>query len=173
MEGICAGFRPGSSALGDEGMPRRYGPNVAEVPSLTDPDDPMGWHELVPFAEVGMRRARRMDVWGEGGNYRIDAHFRDSCTDPDLGEVAVHEYSLDAAVDGASLTLTHLVAQARVLPHPECPAAAPNAAWLVGQRLPDLRRKVLETLRGVDCCTHLNDAIRALADVDALLAEVG
>jgi hypothetical protein len=172
MEGTCAGFRPGSSTLNRDRAAPRAGPNVAPVPSLTDPDDDLAWHELESLADVGMRRARRMDVWREADAYRIDAHFRDSCTDPQLGEVAVHEYSLDASIDVASLHLSHLAARARVLPHAECPAAAENAGWLVGQPLPELRYRVLEVLKGVDCCTHLNDAIRALADVAVLLPAV-
>jgi hypothetical protein len=59
------------------------------------------------------------------------------------------------------------------LPFAECPAAAANVAWLLGRPLPDLRHGVLEVLRGVDCCTHLNDALRALADVTALLPLAG
>jgi hypothetical protein len=55
-----------------------------------------------------------------------------------------------------------------VLPYPECPSAAPNVAWLLDQPLPELRSRVLQILRGTDCCTHLNDALRALEDVPVL-----
>jgi hypothetical protein len=169
MLGICAGFRPGSGALNPDGTPIGGGHNVARVAPLTDPDDPVGWHPLAPLDPVGMRRARRMDVWREGDEYRIDAHFRDSCSDPDLVEVAVHEYLIEATVDAGTGTVTRLVAHPRVLPYAECPAAAPNVEWLVGQSLADLRFRVLEILRGPDCCTHLNDALRALADVASLV----
>jgi hypothetical protein len=121
------------------------------------------------MAAVGMRRARRMDVWREGDEYLVDAHFRDSCSDPTLVEVAVHEYRIDATIDAITGTVTHLVAHPLVLPYAECPAAAPNVEWLVGQPLAELRFRVLEILRGPDCCTHLNDALRALADLNALL----
>jgi hypothetical protein len=33
-----------------------------------------------------------------------------------------------------------------------------------------MRREVLERLRGEDCCTHLNDALRAMAEVPILAA---
>ena len=56
----------------------------------------------------------------------------------------------------------------RVLPYVECPLAATNAEWLVGTPLALLRREVLDRLRGEDCCTHLNDALRALAEVPVL-----
>jgi Protein of unknown function (DUF2889) len=168
MVSICSGFRPGSSGLDPDGTPIVRDHDVA-VPSLVDPDDPDGWHELTPLAEVGLRRARRMDVWRDDDRYVIAAHFRDSCRDPELGEVGVHEYSLDAVIDAATLTVTTLEATPRVLPYAECPAAAPNVAWLVGEPLPSLRTRVLDVLRGTDCCTHLNDALRALADVAVLL----
>jgi hypothetical protein len=174
MVGICAGFRPGSGALSADGTTSSGGGhNVAPVPPLTDPSDPTGWHTLDPLAPVGMRRARRMDVWREGDEFRIDAHFRDSCSDPELVEVAVHEYLLDATVDATTGIVTRLVANPRVLPYAECPAASPNVGWLVGLPLAELRTRVLEVLRGPDCCTHLNDALRALADVTALLDATG
>ncbi len=169
MIGVCAGFRPGASSLNPDGSSVGGGDNAVPVPPLTDPDDPDGWHELEPLAEVGLRRARRMDVWRDNDRYVIDAHFRDSCTDPVLAEVAVHEYSLIAVVDAGNLVITELEATPRVLPYPECPAAAPNVAWLLDQPLPELRTRVLQILRGTDCCTHLNDALRALADVAAVL----
>ena len=168
MVGICAGFRPGSSTLEHESA-ATVGHNVVPVPTLIDPEDPEGWHPLPPFPEVGMRRARRMDVWREGTTYRVDAHFRDSSTDPEVGEIAVHEYTLDVAVDVPTRTVTEVVATPRILPFPECPSAAPNVSRLVGQPLATLRQGVLELLRGTDCCTHLNDALRALADVAWLL----
>lgn len=169
MIGVCSGFRPGAATLRPDGTPVGGGHNTAQVPPLTDPGDPVGWHRLEPLPSVAMRRARRMDVWREGDEYVVDAHFRDSCSDPDLVEVAVHEYRLDARVDVGTATVTHLVAHPLVLPYAECPAAAPNVAWLLGQPLAELRFRVLEVLRGSDCCTHLNDALRALADLTVLL----
>lgn len=168
MEGICAGFRPGSGALGTEGFGVGL-QQVVQVPPLTDPDDPLGWHALGALAEVGLRRARRMDVWRDGDVHLLAAHFRDSMTDPVAGEVAVHEYVLEGVVDAGTMILTSLVASPRALPYAECPAAAPNVSRLVGLPLADLRVSVLEVLQGTDCCTHLNDALRALADVAALL----
>jgi hypothetical protein len=35
-----------------------------------------------------------------------------------------------------------------------------------------LRASVLATLRDTDCCTHLNDALRALAEVPVLAARL-
>jgi hypothetical protein len=172
MVGICAGFRPGAATLLPDGTPKGGGHNVAPVLPLADPDDPIGWHSLAALPAVAMRRARRMDVWRQDDLYLIDAHFRDSCSDPEEAEVAVHEYSIEATIDAATRVVTHVAATPRVLPFAECPAAAPNVGRLVGRPLDDLRLSVLELLKGVDCCTHLNDALRALADVAALLGAV-
>lgn len=168
--GVCSGFRPGSSAFQADGSISEAARSAAlPVPPLVDPDDPLGWHDLDPLACVAMRRARRMDVWRQGATYRIDAHFRDCCTDERLGLIGVHEYSLDATIDADRLVVSTLVATPRVLPFMECPAAATNMSRLLGQPLPELRARVVEILNGIDCCTHLNDALRALADVTALL----
>ncbi len=170
MEGICAGFRPGSSALAPDGtvnLATRH--NVASVPPLVAPDDPEGWHELAPHPQVAMRRARRIDVWLDDADIVVDAMFRDSCWRPDGTEVAVHEYGIDARIGPESGKLTAVQADPRVLPYPECSAAGVNAEWMTGVAVRGLRTEVLERLRGVDCCTHLNDALRSLAEVPVLM----
>ena len=58
----------------------------------------------------------------------------------------------------------------RVLPFHECPGAIANARGLIGTPLGQVRQTVLEQLRGPAGCTHLNDALRALAEVPQLLA---
>jgi hypothetical protein len=163
MAGICAGFMPGATSLTPDGMPARVGENVVPVP-------PEGWHELDDHPPVAMRRARRVDVWADGGELGIDAMFRDSCWDPEGSEVAVHEYQLLATADRGTGRLTSVTARPRVLPYTECPAAAPNASWLAGTALRGLRSEVLRQIRGTDCCTHLNDALRSLAEVPVLAA---
>jgi hypothetical protein len=171
MIGICAGFRPGSKALGADGSSHpEMRHNVAGVPPLADPDDPIGWHDLDPHPPVAMRRARRIDTWMQGDSIAVDAMFRDSCWQPDGVEVAVHEYRLDATVDRAGEHLTSVTAEPRVLPFAECPAAAPNVSRLAGAPLRGLRTEVLERLQSTDCCTHLNDALRSLAELPTLVA---
>jgi hypothetical protein len=170
MQGICAGFAPGASSLLSDGMPAVGEENVVPVPPLAAADDPDGWHELDDHPAMAMRRARRIDVWGDGGELGIDAMFRDSCWVPDGYEVAVHEYQLLASADRGTGTLTSVTATPRVMPWAECPAAAPNASWLTGQPLRELRSEVLRRIKGTDCCTHLNDALRALAEVPVLAA---
>jgi hypothetical protein len=187
MAGVCSGFRPGASSLGDDGAHSGVVPATAVVPPIADPDDPDGWHEMPSPDGMTMRRARRIDVWwepggpgsdagghggtgGGPGRLRIDAMFRDSCWDPDGTEVAAHEYHLDAAADAATGELTWVEAQPRVLPYVECPIAAANVDRMEGVPLADLRTEVLARLQLIDCCTHLNDALRALAEVPVLAA---
>ena len=119
-----------------------------------------------------MRRARRIDVWAEGAELGIDAMFRDSCWDPDGAEVVVHEYQIAGVADRATGTLLSVDAVPRVLPYAECPGAAPNASWMAGTDLRTMRTEVLQRLRATDCCTHLNDGLRSLAEVPVLAASL-
>jgi hypothetical protein len=166
MEGICTGFRPGSSALDDlDGRVQ----NFAEVPPLPHPDDPLGWHELTAHTAIAFRRARRIDAWREGDRIHIDAMFQDSATTPAGGRQAIHEYRIDAVADARTLTLLSVTADPRILPYPECPNAPNNLYRLHDTPLRELRTEVLERLRRVDGCTHLNDALRSMAEVPVLL----
>ncbi len=115
-----------------------------------------------------MRRARRIDVWLDEVIV-IDSAFQDSATTPDGGRAAIHEYRLSATVDPASLQILSINADPRILPFAECPSAVSNLSRLVGSTLSALRSKVLTELRGTAGCTHLNDALRALADVPTLM----
>lgn len=114
-----------------------------------------------------MRRARRIDV-RVTDHIEIDSMFQDSATTPQGGRVAVHEYHVHATADWRTGCLTRVSADPRVLPYVECPLAASNVDRLVGVPLADLRSEVLERLKGIDGCTHLNDALRALAEVPVL-----
>ena len=167
MEGICIGFRPGSSALGEigGGPPSQRSKPVGPLPH---PDDPDGWHALAELPGKSMRRARRIDVWLDDGLIRIDSGFQDSAGDPGGGRVAVHEYLLEATADARTGELLSLEADARILPFMECPSAMLTARRLIGAKLADLRTVVLETLPRTNGCTHLNDALRALAEVPVL-----
>src|SRR5690606_42045775 len=86
------------------------------------------------------------------------------------GRAAVHEYRVRATAERDTGALLTLDAVPRALPFPECPLAAGNLGRLLGTPLTELRDLVPRTLRGVDGCTHLNDAVRALSDVPALVA---
>jgi len=165
-EGICTGFAPGSSAL--VMGPTRRSSGGALTPDLRNPHDLEGWHSFPLQEGVSMRRARRIDVT-LGDAVTIEAAFQDSASRPDGGRMALHEYRLSATADPVSLRVTSITAEPRVLPFPECPGAIRNVARLRGTPLSDLRERVLDELKGTAGCTHLNDALRALAGVPSLL----
>jgi hypothetical protein len=163
-ENVCIAYAPGSTAFDVRG-----GRTGAPVVDLRNPADPEGWHRFTTQeGRVGMRRARRIDIQLDD-LIRIEAAFQDSATRPQGDRAAVHEYRLTATADPHSLHLLSVEADPRVLPHIECPSATFNLTRLLGTPLPELREKVLAQLRGPAGCTHLNDAMRALADVPALL----
>jgi hypothetical protein len=176
MANICSGFQEGSSALNPDGTLKGVSENTPPAPPLADPADPVGWHDLGDHPEVAMRRARRIDVWTDPGDdtdtVHVDAMFRDTCWIPDGSETVLHEYRIFATADGRTGTLTAAEAIPLVLPYVECPEAAPYAARLVGTPLNALRAEVLERLKNADCCTHLNDGLRALAEVPVLASSL-
>jgi hypothetical protein len=169
MGGVCTGFAPGASSLDDAGNPRLDIQSSALVGPLVRPDDPLGWHELPQQVGMAGRRARRMDVWVEGDVVHISAGFQDGGTTPDGARGAVHEYRVNATADAASLKLTSVTAEPRVLPFAECPGATGEVRRLLGARLETFRTHVPETLAATLGCTHLNDVLRTFADVPKLL----
>jgi hypothetical protein len=165
-EGVCIGFAPGSSGL-DVDRPVARGDGTP-APDLRNPEDPAGWHDFPAVDGMNMRRARRIDVI-EDDIIRIDSAFQDSASTPQGCRAVVHEYRLAVTADSATLRVTSMTTDPRVLPFVECPSAAKNLDRLIGVKLADLRDIVLAELRGVAGCTHLNDALRALAETPVLL----
>ena len=144
--------------------------NSSPVGPMRSADDPDGWHAFTDLAdEIQFRRARRIDAWREGGTIRIETHFQDSSNTRDGGRRALHEYLLWASADAATGLLTAIDARAGTLPYGECPGAIANLRFLVGTPLSDLRGTVLRMLRRTNGCTHLNDVVRSLAEVPAML----
>jgi DUF2889 family protein len=174
MEGICAGFRPGSSALADDGSSKMSLQSFATVPSLVNPDDPKGWPYLPKQEGVGKRRSRWIDIWMEGGKVQMDIGFQDSGTTPEGDHrVAIHEYRVRASADPDTLELASIEVDPRILPFRECPAASPNASAMLGTPLGQLREAVLAELKGTAGCTHLNDVLRSMAEVPQLVKHLG
>ncbi|WP_040829427.1 DUF2889 domain-containing protein, partial [Nocardia jiangxiensis] len=90
-------------------------------------------------------------------------------TVPTGGRVAVHEYRLTATADPDTGELLTIDADPRVLPYDECPLASRNVGKALGTPLSELRTVVLDKFSGTEGCTHLNDAMRALAEVPVLV----
>ncbi|MEP7221720.1 MAG: DUF2889 domain-containing protein [Novosphingobium sp.] len=165
-EGVCWGLQRGNSGLDISGATSLV---VADGKELRNHLDPEGWHELPSTPGLSMRRARRIDVWREADCIRVEAAFQDSAPSPRGGRVALHEYTVRAALDPVTGVITALVPEPHVLPFHECPGAVANAMKLVGTPVGDMRDAVLANLRGAHGCTHLNDALRSMAEVPALL----
>jgi hypothetical protein len=172
---LCAGWAHDATLMvtirTKGAIPLAMGP---AAPVLETPDDPWAWHGMEPLAPHGMRRRRRLDVIPSmplGPGYRVGVHFRDSHLDEDEGESVVHEYSVSGALDDDG-SVTGMSAQARVLPWMECPGAVASAGRLVGMPLAEVRTWVRREMTGASTCTHLNDTLRSLGDVPALVSRL-
>jgi len=165
---VCIGLASGSST------DRRVGDftllnNFTTVPDLRNPLDPAGWPDFTETSGPQSRRSRRIDLWlEEPGAIAVDSAFQDSAMHPQEGRIAIHEYALSGAIDRASGELAWFEPEARILPHPECPAAVIEAQRMARLPVAGFRSSVRETLPSVLGCTHLNDVLRALADVPHL-----
>ena len=84
--------------------------------------------------------------------------------------MVLHEYDVSARVDADTFTLTAVEARPRVLPFPECQWAPEHVALLMGRPVRTFRTDVQNTLTELQACTHLNDMLRCLAEVPALVA---
>jgi Protein of unknown function (DUF2889) len=165
---LCAGFADGGTIMNDVDATGR--PPVVTGPAAPPLaiGDHLGWHETGQLPPHAMRRSRRMDVT-PGPLANIDVLYRDSHVDEDGTETIVHEYTVSATVDTSDGVLVSCSAAPRVLPWVECPAAALSASRLVGLPVSGLRRHVRDTFLGTSTCTHLNDTLRSLEDIPALL----
>jgi hypothetical protein len=168
---ICAGWATGGTILREvesAGHPETVAGPVAAA--FADTSDSDGWHNHGALGPHAMRRARRIDVWPDGDQFRVETFFRDSHVDADGRETIVHEYSVTGSVDRETGLFTRSEAGIGVLPYPECPAAVASASRVVGTPARDLRERVRETFVGTSTCTHLNDTLRSLACVPHLIS---
>lgn len=169
MVNICTGFTEGASSLSDDGSVDHADQSSTEVGPLVNPDDPVGWHEMPEQQGRPMaRRARRIDIWRAEGVIKVDAGFQDSGPNPQGTRTAIHEYRVYAEIDEADDTLLSLQVLPLILPFRECPGASIKASRMVGEPVHGFRQSVLDTLIGTVGCTHLNDVLRAFADVPTL-----
>ena len=168
MENVCTGFASGASSLNLDGTTNLAIQLSTEVGPLQHPEDPAGWHEMLAQVGPQSRRARRIDLWRDGDLIKVDAAFQDSGATPEGGRIAVHEYRVYSEIEEATGKLVSVQALPLILPYSECPGAAVKVARLVGINVAEFRDSVPAILRSTMGCTHLNDVMRALADVPAL-----
>ncbi|MGE2689294.1 DUF2889 domain-containing protein [Mycolicibacterium pulveris] len=164
MAGICAGFAPDASLVA-------YARRNDIIPTGRGPvAPPLGpAHAVEPLRANGMRRYRRLDLHAaDAGLAQFDAHFRDSHMDSDGIETIVHEYTVAGSVDTSTRIITSVRADVRVLPWQECPGAIASADRVRGMTLGELRGRIRGEFVGTSTCTHLNDTLRAIGDLDAL-----
>jgi len=165
---ICSGLRPGGTAQLAISTGNDPGHGLRRAGALVTDDDEWAWHEFPERPVVAMRRHRRVDVSRDGGELVVDAFFRDSSWEPDGTEMALHEYTVAARVEVGTGTLTSVRANPHVLPFPECQWAPPHVDLLLGRPVDTFRTSVQTTLTEIQSCTHLNDMLRCLAEVNAL-----
>ncbi len=170
---ICAGWVSDGSMMEafreHDQIPTPVGP---PAPVLEPDDDPLAWHVMAPLPAHATRRRRLLDLWGEplgDSTHAFAAHFRDSYVDGAESETVVHEYLVTGRVDERTRTFTDVGARARVLPWIECPNALASAERLIGTPIGDVRARVRNEFVGTSTCTHLNDTLRSLADIDPWL----
>jgi hypothetical protein len=167
LPAICAGFAQEASMV-------TYAQRNGVIPSVRGPAaPPLGaLHDVEPLRPHGMRRYRRMDLRPDDASstaLNFDAHFRDSHVDGDGTETILHEYTVTGTVDLPTRTIASVEATVHVLPWQECPSAITSASRVRGMALSDLRRRIKGEFVGTSTCTHLNDTLRCLGDLDALL----
>jgi hypothetical protein len=159
LAGICSGFAPEAAAVDFTRrnllMPCAQGPSA---PALD------GLHPTELLRPHGMRRLRRLDRHPDGA---FDAYFRDSHVDGVGAETIVHEYTVVGAIDDG--VIARVKATAHVLPWQECPGALASAQRITGMPTSQLRNRIRTEFTGTSTCTHLNDTLRSLGDLDALI----
>ena len=163
----CAGWVNGGTILLENEVlghvPLVTGPVVSEP--LESVADPLAWHEHGDIEPHGMTRRRRIDVWQPepDGRLEVEDFFRDSHMSEAGLETVVHEYVVRAEIDPETEVIRSCRAEVGVLPWMECPGALASAGRVVGLPARQLRPFVRENFAGTSTCTHLNDALRAMA----------
>lgn len=165
MSGICIGLRQDSNALDAKGFPKIETQQSLPVPSLINPDDANGWHDLPSIAGPSMRRARWIDLYRDGRTLVAETGFQDSGAQKAGGRLAVHEYRATIVIDGNDQRIQSIDARAHVLPHVECPAAVGNLDCILGLKIEEVQDKVPQRLAKERGCTHLNDLLRSIYGV--------
>jgi hypothetical protein len=175
MTDVCSGWRADGlmiqSIRATGSMPIPVGPDAPGPETDDETGDPLGWHPLPTLPRGSMRRRRLIDVSrAPHGGFAVFATFRDTYVGDENVQRVLHEYTLVAAVD-AQGRISSCVATPRVLPWNECPHAAASAERLVGQHPAEIR-EAMRGVRGVGTCTHLNDLLRSLGDLDVLTGAI-
>jgi hypothetical protein len=161
----CEGWRSDGTML--QQIAREGTLQMALTEPVQDSTGPWSAEQRSLLPAMATRRRRRVEVSPGGDGLDVTAHFRDSYADPDGVERGLHGYSLTARITGDG-TIAGVDASGVVLPWPECWRATSSTERLTGLHLRDLDQFAKTQLVGRGTCTHLNDTLRALADVAEL-----
>jgi len=131
------------------------------------------FHPTQPQAPGTGRRIRCIDCWLEDDSIVVGAFFRDTNRDPGGVDFVVHEYAMHAAIDRDDSRITTLRAEPHVLPFNTCVDASEHIGTLIGERITDVAIDIHSRVSGEISCTHLNDMVRFLADVPAMVGQLG
>lgn len=135
------------------------------------PGDALAWHQDEPMQPNTFRRRRMLQVTPTlDGIVEVSGYFRDTFMTPDGAERVVHEYGLTATMSGPTLIVESIAATPGSLPLDHCPLAARTALALEGLSSSQVDAAVRRDIAGPSACTHLNDELRNLRLVPALLA---
>jgi hypothetical protein len=170
---LCAGWTADSvmRAAVESGLAPLLHDGVP-APPIIDNNDDLAWHQLADIPPDGYRRWRRIDVGRDRlqrGLVTLSSFFRDSYFDASGAELIEHEYTIDASIEVATLTIVACQAQARVLPSTDCRNAAPSAATVVGKTLEAAALMARRELIGAKACTHLSDTLFNLSGAEDLI----
>ena len=167
---VCQGWRSGAHQMNEVRTgraPQPYGPVPGD---LDDGSDPLAWHAVEFPPGDTFRRSRRIDVWRDGDELRIDLHYRDAYRPVARPAMVIHEYSVRGRADAESLQIREMTTEAHALPWSDCNSVVSSTDELVGVRLGECDASVRTRLAGTAGCTHLNDSLRELDEVPALAA---
>lgn len=171
---VCLSYAAGSPSIKADGRGREEIANQPEAPAAAGFTGSQAFHALAEHDGPNAWRLRRTDVWHKDGALFVNARFQDSCGlagNPDRRRI-FHEYGLSARVDRATLTLEAVDVTPVVLPYLTCEAAPATGDRMLGHHVAELRMLAPAQLRGTAGCTHLNDMLRSLIDVESLAARI-
>lgn len=171
---VCLSYAPGSPSIKPDGRGREEISRKPEAPAAVGFTESQAFHAVAEHDGPNAWRLRRTDIWHKGDALFVDAWFQDSCGlagKPDRRRI-FHEYGLSARVDRTTLTLEAVDVTPIVLPYLTCEAAPATAARMLGHHVAELRMLAPAQLRGTAGCTHLNDMLRSLIDVESLAAQI-
>lgn len=169
MRHTCIGFST-MHGRGEQFDVQQY---FATKPPSIDfvPSDALAWHEDALMGPNSFRRRRMLQVApAPNGVVEATGYFRDTFMTPDGTELIVHEYGLNATLSGPTFTIDDIAATPGSLPLDHCPLAARSALMLEGLPASQIDTAVRRDIAGPSACTHLNDELRSLRLVPALLA---